>query len=61
MEEKLLICRFPWGEEADVNPYAWMTYTLYRIGIILSINTLSYSLLISRNYKICTWTDGYKI
>ena len=24
--------RFPWGEEADVNPYAWMTNTLNRIG-----------------------------
>jgi hypothetical protein len=32
MVEKFLICRFPWGEEADVNPYAWMTNTLNRIG-----------------------------
>ena len=27
--------------------------------IIPSINSPSYSLIISRNYKICTWTDGY--
>jgi hypothetical protein len=32
MEEKFLICRFPWGEEADVNPYAWMKDTLKRSG-----------------------------
>jgi hypothetical protein len=29
------------------------------LEIILSINYPSYSLVISRNYKICTWTDGY--
>ena len=28
--------------------------------IIPSINSLNYSLVISRNYKICTWTDGYQ-
>lgn len=27
--------------------------------IIPSINSLNYSLVIYRNYKICTWTDGY--
>ena len=46
VEEKLLICRFPRGgkkdrydvflfascKEVDVNPYAWMTDTLNRIG-----------------------------
>jgi hypothetical protein len=45
-------------KEADVNPYAWMTETLIRIGNHLSINYPNCSLIIFGMCKIWTWTDG---